>query len=138
MDQFTVPKFIEHEAKIVGPLTFKQFIFVGIAGAICFILYFTLGKVNFFLFLLLAIILMVGGFALAFLKSGGRSLPVVLKNFFSFSMSPKIYLWKKKGGLPPKIIEKIEEIPKEVKENSVPTMTGKSRLKNLSNEIETK
>ena len=91
MDQFTVPQFIEHEAKIVGPLTFKQFVFIGVAGAICFIFYFT---VPFFVFILLSIAIMLGGFALAFLKSGGRTLPIVLKNFFSFSTAPNIYLWK--------------------------------------------
>jgi len=137
MSQFTVPKFIEHEAKIVGPLTFKQFVFVGIAGAICFFLYFTLAKINFFLFVLVSALLMAGAFALAFLKSGGRSLPTVLKNFFGFSMSTKLYLWKKKGGgLPPKIVEKISV--KEVEEKEIPTVVGKSRLKNLSNQIETR
>ena len=134
MDQFTVPKFIEHEAKIVGPLTFKQFIFVGIAGAICFVLYFT---VPFFIFILSSIIIMGGGASLAFLKSGGRSLPVVLKNFLNFSLTPKLYLWKKKGGLPPKIIEKQETL-EEIEEAPVPKIIGKSRLKNLSSEIETK
>lgn len=134
MDQFTVPKFIEHEPKVIGPLTFKQFVFVGIAGAICFILYFT---VPFYVFLLATIILMVMGIALAFFKSGGRPLPVVLKNFFSFSLKPKMFLWKKKGGLPPKIIEK-QEVMEEAEEAPVPRVVGKSRLKNLSSEIETK
>ena len=137
MDQFTVPQFIEHEAKIVGPLTFKQFIYVGIAGAISFILYFTLGKTNFFLFLLLTMILMGGGFTLAFVKIGGRTLPIFLKNFLFFSLAPKMYLWKKKGGLPPRII-KTEEMPKEIIATPVPKIMGKSRLKNLSTEIDTK
>lgn len=134
MDQFTVPKFIEHKPKIVGPLTFQQFIFVGIAGAICFILYFIL---PFFIFVLASLAVMGGGAALAFVKSGGRSLPTVAKNFLNFSMAPKIYLWKKKGGLPPKIIEKQETL-EETEEASTPKITGKSRLKNLSKEIETK
>ncbi len=134
MDQFTVPQFIEHEAKIVGPLTFKQFIFIGIAGAICFVLYFT---VPFFVFILGTIVIMLVGVALAFLKTGGRSLPIVLKNFFNFSMGPKIYLWKKKGGLPPKIIEKKEPL-EEAEEAPTPKIVGKSRLKNLSSEIEIK
>jgi len=134
MAQFTVPKFIEHQAKIVGPLTFKQFIFVGAAGAVCFVLYFT---IPFFVFILASIVIMLGGFALAFLKSGGRSLPTVLKNFLFFFFTPKMYLWKKKSGLPPKIIEK-EELPKEIEEAPVPKVVGKSRLKNLSTEIETK
>lgn len=134
MDQFTVPKFIEHKAKIIGPLTFQQFIFIGIAGAICFIFYFTL---PFFIFILVSAIVMLGGFSLAFLKSGGRTLPIILKNFFGFSMSPKIYLWEKRAGLPPKIIEK-QEVLQENEEVSVPTVAGKSRLKNLSTKIEIK
>ena len=134
MDQFTVPQFIEHEAKIVGPLTFKQFIFIGVAGAICFIFYFT---TPFFFFILATIVIMLGGFALAFLKSGGRSLPLVLKNFFRFSLAPKMYLWKHKAGLPPKIM-KIAPMPKEVEKASVPTVAGKSRLNMLSTQIETK
>ena len=80
---------------------------------------------------------MLGGFALAFVKSGGRSLPIVLKNFVFFSLTPKIYLWKKKGGLPPRII-KTEEMPKEIVATPVPKIIGKSRLKNLSTEIDTK
>ncbi|GAG28257.1 unnamed protein product [marine sediment metagenome] len=134
MDQFTVPKFIEHKAKIIGPLTFQQFIFVGIAGAICLILYFTL---PFYIFILAAFVIMAGGFSLAFLKSGGRSLPIIIKNFFGFSISPKIYLWKKGGGLPPKIIEKQEILEKNEK-TPVPTIAGKSRLKNLSTRVEIK
>jgi len=134
MDQFTVPKFIEHKPKIVGPLTFKQFIFIGIAGAICFILYFT---APFFIFLLGSVIALTIGAALAFLKSGGRSLPIILKNFLVFSLTSKMYLWKKRGGLPPKIIEK-KEVLEETEEIPTPRVVGKSRLKNLSKEIETK
>jgi len=134
MDQFTVPQFIEHEPKIVGPLTFKQFIYIGVAGAICFVFYFT---TPFFIFVLATIVIMLGGFALAFLKSGGRSLPIVLKNFFSFSVAPKMYLWKQKTGLPPKIV-KTAPAPKETEKSSVPAVAGKSRLNALSTQIETK
>lgn len=129
-----MPQFIEHEPKIVGPLTFKQFIFVGIAGAICFTLYFA---VPFFSFILLSIVIMLGGFALAFLKSGGRSLPVVLKNFFNFSLAPKMYLWKHKEGLPPKIMRAAPMV-KEVGRSPMPTAAGKSQLNALSSQIETK
>lgn len=133
MDQFTVPQFIEHEPKIVGPLTFKQFIFIGIAIAICFIFYFTL---PFFVFILATIIIMLGGAALAFLKTGGRSLPVVLKNFFAFFLAPKIYLWKQKTGLPPKIMKATPQ--KIIEKSTVPSVAGKSRLNTLSTQIETK
>lgn len=134
MDQFTVPQFIEHEPKIVGPLTFKQFIFIGAAGAICSVFYFT---TPFPVFILITIIVMTGGAALAFLKSGGRSLPVVFKNFMGFFLGPKIYLWKQKQALPPKII-KTAPAPREIEKSSVPTAAGKSRLNALSTQIETK
>ena len=134
MDQFTVPKFIEMKPKIVGPLTFTQFIFIGGAAAICLILYFTL---PFYFFLLATIVLMLGSFALAFLQIEGRSLPVILQNFFSFLFSSKIYLWRKKT-LAPKIIEKIkpEKITKE--EGTTPKIIEKSRLTELSTRIETR
>jgi hypothetical protein len=135
MDQYTVPQFIEREPKIVGPLTFKQFIFIGIAAGFCFFLYFT---APFGIFILSSMVIMGLGTALAFVKSGGRSLPFVLKNFFVYSVSPKIYLWRKKEGLPPKIMvqKNIPELKNE--KSTVPSAVGKSRLNELSTKIGTK
>ncbi len=127
--QFTVPQFIEHETKIVGPLTFKQFAYIGGAGTICFILYFSLGKTNFLLFLLLSLILLVGGSALAFLKIGGKALPSLLANFLKFSASPKIYLWGKKEA-PLMVFKKVEEIPLKIAKDS--------KLKKIKIQIDTK
>lgn len=135
MPQYTVPKFIEHKAKIVGPLTFQQFIYIGIAGAVCFFLYFT---VPFYFFALASLVIMLVGAGLAFGQVGGRSLPTVLKNFLTFSFGPKIYLWKKKTGLPPKFKE--ERVRPELKkpdETPFPAAIGKSKLKDLSTHIET-
>ncbi len=135
MEQFTVPQFIERKPKIIGPLIFQQFIFIGIAGAICFILYFT---IPFYFFILATVVLMLGSFVLAFGRIGGLYLPETFKNFFLFFLSPKLYLWKKKVGPPPKLIEKMKPAPKEIKETPVLTVVGKSRLKNLSTQIEIK
>jgi len=132
--KFTVPQFIEHEAKIVGPLTFKQFVFVGVAGAVCFVLYFAF---PFSLFLLASIFLGGGAVALAFLKIGGRGLPTVLGNSLKFLISPKMYIWRKKEA-PVKIFKK-EEIKKEVAEEGLPLkIAEKSQLKKLRTQIETK
>ena len=130
--RFTVPQFIEHEAKIVGPLTFKQFTYIGIAGAICFIIYFS---VSFTVFILACVVLLGGGMALAFLKVGGRSLPGVIGSFLRFKLTPKMYLWKKKPGtisiLETKKVEKKEE------ETSL-KIVKKSQLKDIQTKIETK
>ena len=135
---FVVPKFIEMEPKIVGPFTFKQFIYVALAGAVCFILYFSLAKKSFFLFILISIILMLGSLVLAFFQIGGQPLPTVLKNFFFFSGSSKLYIFKKKV-LPPKIVFKKEEVkPKEkIEAEPVLKITKKGRLQRLFSRVAT-
>ncbi len=133
-----MPQFIEHEAKIVGPLTFKQFVYIGMAAAICFVFYFSL---PFSVFLVACIIL--GGVAvtLAFLKIGGRSLPVILANVLKFSLAPKFYLWKKKEEAI--AVFKKEETSTAAKregiEEGLPLkIAEKSQLKKLRTQIETK
>ena len=137
--RFTVPQFIEMEPKIIGPLTFKQFVFVGIAGAVCFLLYFSIGKTNFFLFLLISIVLVLGSLALAFLKIGGRSLPTILGNSLKFLISPKLYIWQKRE-FKIEVFKKEEKIKKvEEKTEKLPLKIAKdSRLKKLRTEVEIK
>jgi len=131
--RFTVPKFIEHEAKIVGPLTFRQFVFVAIAGAISFVLYFT---VPFSIFFIACLVLGGGAIALAFLKIGGRSLPAILGNFLKFSISPKMFIWRKVEA-PIKVFKK-ERMKKEEVEEELPLkIAEKSQLKKLRTKIET-
>ncbi len=132
--KFTVPQFIEKEAKIVGPFTFKQFIFIGIAGGICLFLFFT---VPLYLFIIAAIVLLGGAFGLAFLKIGKTSLPIFIKNFFSFLFKPKIYLWKKKTS-PPKFLRKVKEEKEEIEKESELKVTKGSKLDELFTKLETK
>ena len=134
--RFTVPQFIEHEAKIIGPLTFKQFIFIGVAGAVCFALYFSIGKTNFFLFLMLSIIALGIGAGLAFLKINGQGLPKILANFFRFRFGSRFYLWKRKGALI--TFSKDVEMKKEPKRKEVPLKAvGPSQLKKMKIKLET-
>ncbi len=134
-----VPQFIFREAKIFGPLSFRQFIYVGIAIAIIFVFYFTWAGKNFLLFILVSALLLVGSFALAVGQVGGKSLPATLANFFFFSFSKKIYLWHKKE-VPIKIMSKSARPPlrKEVSETPLLKVAGKSRLSDLSTDIEIK
>ncbi|MCD6528229.1 PrgI family protein [bacterium] len=139
--QYLVPKFIEHKPKIVGPLTFGQIIFIGVAVGVCVVFYFILAKISFSLYIIFCSILGGIGFALAFLKIEGRPLPVILSHFFKFFISPKLYLWRKKEAPPPKIISKKEKLKKSeelIKKVSPPKIATRSKLKRLSTEIETK
>ena len=136
--QFTVPQFIEQETKIVGPFSFKQFIYVGIAAGICVFLYFV---VPMYLFVIIAVILGGAALAMAFYKKEGVPLPNVIAGFFTFLFKPKIYLWKKKG-VPPKFLQK-EDKEEDLKKEDEPKgpqlkIHKSSNLNELSKYIETK
>lgn len=94
--QYRVPQFIEHEAKILGPLNVKQSMTIGAVLVICFFLYFSIGQSNFFLFILLAGLLTGAALAISFYKIEGQALPVVMKNWMNFNIVPRLYLWKRK------------------------------------------
>lgn len=90
--QFQVPQFIERESKVVGPFTFKQFIYLAIPGAMGFFLYFTM---PFTVFVAGSALFMFMGAGLAFFKVGGKSLPELLILATFFAVSPKTYIWEK-------------------------------------------
>lgn len=139
--RFQVPQFIERETRVAGPVTFRQFIMLGVTGALIVLLYFALIKVSFIAFVFIGAILIAATLALAFLNIGGRSLPTVLGNFLGFFVSPKVYLWKKKELSPRIIWKKVEENRGPVRPKPITPelkMLEKSRLRQMSTNIETK
>lgn len=140
MPEYQVPQFIEHETKIVGPLTFRQFIYVGGGATILFILFFTIGEKNFFLFFVVAAL--IGGFALAlaFVKVGGRSFGSALFSMIGFFSSPRVFVWHKAQNKIP-MIPPLPAPPQPTEEEltkSPLTFAERSRLKSLSWKVETK
>lgn len=134
--QFTIPQFISREARIVGPLTFKQLVFIGAAAGIVLFLYFTVAARSFVFFIISSIFFLGWALALAFLKIEKTPLPIVIKNFLFFLFKPKIFLWKKKLDSP-KVIQLREKI-EETEEESPLKVGGKSRIKQLYTHLETK
>ncbi len=122
----------------MGPLTFKQFLYLGAAGVVVFFLYFYLAAKNFLAFALITIFLVIGALAFAFLKIGGQPLFSILLKFLNFFFSSKIYLWKKKA-VSPKIIKREEKLKKEEPSGEpILKVAEKSQLKKLSTQIETR
>lgn len=97
--QFQVPQFIEHEAKLIGPFTLKQAVILGFTGAILFVLWFIVEK---WLFFLLGLPLTVLAALVTFLKINGRPLIDFVAAFFSFFISPQLFIWQKKELAVPK------------------------------------
>ena len=130
--QFKVPKFLEREAKIVGPLSFSQTIYFAVAGMIILVLYYLL---PFSLFLVLGILIGGAAVSLVFVKIENVPLPQVFTQSFGYFLSPRIYIWRKKEPLiPVKLVEKKRE-KKEEKEAPL-RVSPESRLKKLASKIE--
>lgn len=93
MAQFQVPQFIETEAKIVGPMTLKQFLYVAVAALISFFTFFVLKT---FAWIILTAVLGTIAVSLAFIKYNGRPLTTILKSVMNYAWRPKLYLWQQK------------------------------------------
>ena len=90
--QFQVPQFIEHEARLIGPFTIKQTALFGGVGAILFVLWFILEK---WLFFVLGIPLSLFALLLGFMKVNDRPLLGFFTSFLSFFISPQLFIWQK-------------------------------------------
>jgi len=90
--RFQVPQFIEVEDKIFGPLTFKQFIYLGGGGGLSVAAYMLLPKFAAFLIIIPAIAFSA---ALAFYKINNKPFINVVEAFFKYYIGGKLYIWKK-------------------------------------------
>ncbi|MCD6270519.1 PrgI family protein [bacterium] len=130
--QFTVPKFLERESKIVGFLTFKQMIYLGIVGLIFVFLWFI---VSHGLFFVLLGVLGSSAVALFLVKIKGVPLNELLIKYFSFLGKTKVYIWRKKESLTPIKVVKIKK-QKEKKEETRLKLAPESKIRKLSSELE--
>jgi hypothetical protein len=89
--QYQVPQFIETEDKVVGPFSLRQFAYVGVAALVCAIAYFFL---QLWVFVIVAIVLLGGAGALAFVKINGQPLVKVVTAAAGFYWKPQTYVWK--------------------------------------------
>lgn len=136
MAQFQVPQFIEIEDKIVGPLTLRQFIYIGIAGIFSFFLFFLLKT---WIWVVFSSSLFTIAGILAFIKINGQPMYVILIYALKYFWRPRFYLWQK-----PKIesakseikISKIELVAPEIAKEKTEE-TKKPLLKNLWLKIQT-
>jgi len=89
---FQVPQFIEVEDKVVGPLTFKQFIYLAGGAGLAFVFYAMLG---WYLGMVPIILVLAFSFALAFYKINDRPFIYMAEAYIRYLASNKLYIWKK-------------------------------------------
>ena len=89
---FQVPQFIEVEDKIIGPFTFKQFVYLAGGAGIAFII-FKIFPLFIAIFFIVPVILL--SLALAFYKVNDQPFIVALESMLKYAVGGKLYVWKK-------------------------------------------
>ncbi|MFZ2048907.1 MAG: PrgI family protein [Minisyncoccia bacterium] len=123
--RFKVPQFIDVEDKIIGPLTFKQFIYLGGGAGICAVLFKFL---NMYIAIILGLPILVFAVALAFYRPNSKPFIELVQAFFEYMISSRLYVWKREEKTP--VARKSgEEMPQA--QIYVPKLS-ESKLKELS------
>lgn len=94
--QFEVPQFIEIEDKIFGPLTWRQFLYVGGGGLMSVVLFLT---TPFIIFVLLGVPIAALSGALAFYPVNNRPFSHLLEAIYSFMTRERLYHWRQKQDI---------------------------------------
>ena len=89
--QYQVPQFIETEDKLLGPFTVRQFIYVGGAAGLLFILFFLLRTG---VWIAVTLVVTAATLTLALGKINGRTMISVATSAFFFYWQPQTYLWQ--------------------------------------------
>ena len=92
--RFEVPQFIEIEDKIFGPLTWRQFIYVGGGVGLAAVLFFL---TPFVIFVIFGMPVAVLTFLLGFYPVNNRPFAQFLESAVRYLRGNKLYLWRKKG-----------------------------------------
>lgn len=90
--QYPTPQFIDVEDTVVGPLTIKQTVILGVGALVIFM------AVTFFVTIVAIMISLptiIIASMFAFYKPNGRPLAVLLANYVSFNAKPKLYVWRR-------------------------------------------
>lgn len=90
MDHFVVPQFLDIEAKIIGPISARQFVIIAVSLGMCYVWY------RFFpAALFIPLIFFTAGFggALAFAKVNGQSMHYFMLNLIQTLKRPRLKLW---------------------------------------------
>jgi hypothetical protein len=90
--QYEVPQFSEVQTKVVGPLTLRQFFYIGGAGTLAYLCYKMLSWV---LAVSLGLPIIGLGFAFAYLKVQGMTFEQLILKASKFLFRPKFYTWSK-------------------------------------------
>lgn len=131
--QFEVPQFIEVEDKIFGPLTWRQFLYLGGGVGMGVVLFFT---TNFLIFLILGLPLALLAGALAFYPVNNRPFSYFLEALIGYFRRNKLYLWRQKKEEVHKYNFAPGQIPKQIPLVNTHTQTNKKNVSSMARRLE--
>jgi hypothetical protein len=93
--RFEVPQFIEMEDKIFGPLTWRQFVYLGggVGAAVAMFI-----VLPFILFVIFGIPLALLSAALAFFPVNSRPFSFFLQAVYDYLRNKRLYLWRQNAN----------------------------------------
>ncbi|MCD5381065.1 MAG: PrgI family protein, partial [Candidatus Pacebacteria bacterium] len=122
--RFEVPQFIEIEDKIFGPLTWRQFLYLGGGVGMAVVMFLTL---PFVLFVISGLPLAVLAGALAFYPINNRPFSFFLEAIINYVSNQKLYLWRQKKD----IVHKSSFTPKKHLSTGVPVSQTPTKKKSV-------
>ncbi len=124
--QFIVPQFIDVEDKVIGPFSFKQFLYLAGGAGLAFALFKLLPTI---LGLPLGLAVVAISLALTFFKVNGKPFIFVLQAFIFYALQSKLYIWRQQRKKEEKTVEPVKEVQNT--EHIIPRLT-ESKLGDLS------
>ena len=94
--KFEVPQFIEIENKIFGPLTWRQFVYLGGGISAAVVMFLVLPTI---LAIILGIPLALIAGALSFYPINNRPFSYFLEAVYNYVTKDKLYLWRRKTNV---------------------------------------
>lgn len=131
--RFKVPKDVDIEDRIVGPLTVKQLAWLGGGGGICLLLW---KLIEFQVFVFVGIIIMSLSASFAFVRPYNQSLVAFCGSVLLYISKPKLYIWRRIEQIFPKN-NQISKNPKSDLVMVVKKGLSASEIENLAETLDT-
>ncbi len=129
--RFEVPQFIEIEDKIFGPLTWRQFLYLGGGVGMSVVMFFTF---PFTAFVLIGLPLGILSGALAFYPINSRPFSFFLEAIFNYLSHKRLYFWRQKTSIIRRGVE-VEKAPIDSL-TKARSSVGKKNLSSLARKLE--
>ena len=130
-NQFVVPQFLDVEAKIIGPVTGRQFVIMLVVLFVDFLIFRIISKM--IISIPLLVIVLAFGSAFAFAKVNGQPFHYIFLNMIQTFRRPMLRVWDK-TMTDAELKEYMKKAPEEKKKEIIPKKRalGSSRLSELS------